>query len=297
VTPRISILIATYRRPDGLDRLLRSFEAMVPETPAYEIVVVDNDLRETASEVVSRFAASGLPVRYVREPVKNIARARNAGIEASRAELCAFIDDDEIADPRWLVALTNALDATPAEGAFGPVLPSFEPEAPPWIRDLGFHGANPAACGTSVPWHGTYTGNAMIRRDVLGDDRFDERLGLTGGEDVELFTRLTGRGARFVRAEDATVVEPVGRDRTTLRWIARRAYRNGITLAIVGRRHPAFTGPPRSAWRSGRKALTCGVRALLRRGSRLEFAREVVRACEHAGIVVGSFGGTVREYD
>jgi hypothetical protein len=27
------------------------------------------------------------------------------------------------------------------------------------------------------------------------------------------------------------------------------------------------------------------------------FAREVVRACEHAGIVVGSFGGTVREYD
>ncbi|MDG5711871.1 hypothetical protein N0Z45_19695, partial [Acinetobacter baumannii] len=70
----------------------------------------------------------------------------------------------------------------------------------------------------------------VVRRLGL---RFDERFGLSGGED-SLFTRaLTGAGQRIVWCAEASVLEDVPADRATRSWVCRRALSSGNTAARV----------------------------------------------------------------
>ena len=47
------------------------------------------------------------PIRGVREPERGIVPARNRGIREARGQWIAFFDDDQIADPHWLLELFN----------------------------------------------------------------------------------------------------------------------------------------------------------------------------------------------
>jgi hypothetical protein len=65
--------------------------------------------------------------------------------------------------------------------------------------------------------------------------RFDQRLGLSGGSDSELFSRMQRAGARFVACREAQVWEDVPADRATLRWLWSRFYRNGLIYERIAR--------------------------------------------------------------
>ena len=55
-----SICIATYKRPILLKKLLESlFAQKVSEEISLEIIVVDNDAKETAKEICSMFKDTG----------------------------------------------------------------------------------------------------------------------------------------------------------------------------------------------------------------------------------------------
>ena len=62
----------------------------------YSVVVVDNDFRESAKEVVCLFKEeASIPVDYYCEPEQNISLARNMALRNARGNYVAFIDDDE----------------------------------------------------------------------------------------------------------------------------------------------------------------------------------------------------------
>jgi hypothetical protein len=71
---------------------------------------------------------------------------------------------------------------------------------------------------------------------------FDENLGLTGGEDTDLFTRLGDAGAKLVSAQEAVVYETVPVERMGIRWIAQLHYRWGIgkITTSIRQREPAL---------------------------------------------------------
>src|SRR5690606_7454807 len=66
-----------------------------------------------------------------------------------------------------------------------------------------------------------------------GPGPFDERYGLTGGEDTQLFERLRRSGAELRWSEEAVVYETVPASRVDRRWLVRRQYRRGLTLSAV----------------------------------------------------------------
>ncbi|MEU5208472.1 glycosyltransferase [Streptomyces sp. NPDC020742] len=111
--PTVSVIIATHNRPvmlrQCLDSLLRSGHS------SYEIVVVDNAPRDDAAERLVR-AHYPSRVRYVRESKAGLARAHNRGLMAARGRICAFTDDDTLADPGWIAALERAFDEGDATG-------------------------------------------------------------------------------------------------------------------------------------------------------------------------------------
>src|SRR5258706_10414586 len=103
-----SVCIATYRRQQRLDALLRD---LCKQTHApHEIVVVDNDPEGSAQAVVKRHSAANprLPFRYDIQPVKNIALTRNRTVELATGDWLAFVDDDECAPLQWLEQMLRA---------------------------------------------------------------------------------------------------------------------------------------------------------------------------------------------
>jgi succinoglycan biosynthesis protein ExoM len=293
----ISVCIATYRRPESLRRLLEHVSALTPDTPRFEVVVVDNEGAGSTEPVVAAFAER-LTLRHDVEPRRGIAHARNRSVALAAGTFIAFIDDDEIPDRRWLAELHSALVASSADGAFGPVDVRFEDDVPAWVQHCRFFRRPVLATGTEVPWWQTRTGNALIRRSSLPSRLrpFDERFGLTGGEDVDLFFRMIEQGARFIAVESARVVEVRSRRRCTAWWMLKRSFRRGGTIVDVAWRDTRGTARLRASWGAARAAVTDGARALRGLGNPERSFEHVLTATQSLGMVACTLGCRYREY-
>ena len=159
------------------------------------MVIVDND-REKSAEVVALAFRDKLPLTYLVEPVRGIARCRNRAVAASRSPFLAFIDDDEWATPQWLAALERESERSAADAVIGRVEVVFDPEVPELVRQCGLFDPSPLPDGAVVPWYMTRTNNAYVRRDALPDRDapFSTRFDLIGGEDVHLFKSMIELG-------------------------------------------------------------------------------------------------------
>ncbi len=233
----VAICIATYKRPRGLERLLRSlFELQLQEHPdaAIQIIVVDNDKFRTAEEVANQSRVlSPWPLIYDVEPKRGISHARNRLVNlAKRNQFVAFIDDDEIAHPLWLDELLSAHDRFGAQIVTGPVIPRFESDPPNWILKGRFFERKQYRDGQWIECTGT--GNVLIATSEFEDraNPFDPRLALSGGSDTLFFLRLTRRGTRIAFTTKAIVEELVPASRTSVAWLCKRAYRAGNTYNI-----------------------------------------------------------------
>ena len=226
----VSICVCTFRRPEGLLRLLRSLARLESASPRHEIIVADNDAERSGEAAVRQVRAEGLDVQYLVEPVRGIARARNRAVGPARGDFVAFIDDDEEADPLWLVNLSAEVARHGADAGIGPVLPRVADGAPRWLVDGGFFDRPRPPTGTLLIRNGTRTGNALVRRRYLTalDGPFDERFGLGGGEDTDLFMRLHALGCRVIAVDSAIVHEHLAPNRTTVNWVLRRRFLIGM---------------------------------------------------------------------
>lgn len=224
----VSVVVPTMRRPESLERALRTLFAQT--APMASIVVVDNDPAATARETVARLSAdSPCPLIYGHEPRPGVATARNAGLSLTEAPLIAFLDDDEAASSGWLAALLAALDQTRADVVFGPIagrVPENSGWATPYLEAF-FGRAGPTTTQRiDKPWG---CGNSlMIRATALpGDAPFDASADQSGGEDDALFAALEARGGSFGWAADAWVDEFAPPHRATMRYALSRAFAYG----------------------------------------------------------------------
>ena len=97
----VSVVVATYDRPEDLRRCLRCLRAQ--ESPRQvDIIVVDN---HPASGLTPPVMAEFPEVTLVCEPRQGSAYARNAGILASTGAIIVTTDDDVIVPADWLEKL------------------------------------------------------------------------------------------------------------------------------------------------------------------------------------------------
>ncbi|HEX4113956.1 MAG TPA: glycosyltransferase, partial [Stellaceae bacterium] len=239
-TVEASIVILTYRRPHGLMRALASCLAQTG-VDGVEIVVVDNDPVGAARPIVE--AAEGrFPVRYVRERRPGIAHARNAGVKAASGRYVMFLDDDEEAAPGWVRAFLDIMEESGADVAVGPVYPRFPASSRGVDRYRNSVFTREAGVSTGTPlarWGGI--GNSILHtgRCFVGEQPFEPRLGLTGGEDALFLGRLARAGRRIVWCAEAAVSETVPSERLASRYLLRRAFHCGqITTYVHGAVRP-----------------------------------------------------------
>lgn len=238
----VTVCIATFRRPEGIRRLLQSLAALDlgpdgSDVPDVQVVVVDNDPAASALEALGP-SPTGYrwPTTVLQEPVRGIPQARNRGVQVAvaRGGYVAFVDDDEEVDRRWLTELLTVARRYDAAAVAGPVVPTLPDGTPTWVVRGRFF--DRPRHETGAPVEHFATNNALLRTAVVEQlGGFDERLALTGGSDRELSDRVVAAGHVIRWADDAVVYESVPRDRVTLRWLLHRAWRLGNNIGARAR--------------------------------------------------------------
>jgi succinoglycan biosynthesis protein ExoM len=286
----VDICICTFRRPSVAETIASVQRQAVPAGVVARIIVVDNDDTASALDIVqARANIGGMQLHYLHVPGRNISVARNAALAASTARHLAFLDDDETAEPGWLLALWERHSRTGAEVVLGPVDPVYSDSAPDWMQAAAIHATRPVFVRGEI--RTGYTCNVLIdrARAEIAALRFDPDLGRSGGEDTDFFTRLVLLDGRIDYAPDARVTEPVAPDRLSFSWLARRRYRMGQTHAGVMTRRLGVA-PWRAVPVALAKLLACGCLAIAFAALRGHRAAAVLRGVLHAGVVAGLLG-------
>ena len=131
----------------------------------------------------------------------------------------------------------------------------------------------------------------MMRRAAIErvGARFDLACGVSGGEDTLFFGRLSDAGLRFAFAPAAIVEEDVPAHRTTLSWLAKRAFRSGQSHgAMLLARKKKFR--LHCAISAAAKTGICSGGVLLTVWSPLRWRQWLLRGLLHAGVTLRSIG-------
>lgn len=238
MTPVVSIIIPTFRRPERALEAARSALGQVSDV-AFEVVLIDNDPVGSALEPLR--ALDDTRVKIMHEPRAGVANARNAGLKASKGSIIAFLDDDEIAPANWLAELLRVQAAHRADVVFGPVktrLAAKPRDHEAYFDDFFARDADHAE-GLIDIFYGC--GCSLIRRVALpAAEPFSVERNEIGGEDDLLFQAMEAASARFAWAPNAFVWETPEPSRVTLSYTLRRAFAYGQGPATK-----AWTGPKR----------------------------------------------------
>lgn len=197
--PDISIVVCTHNRAAMLRDALGSLARLETNRRfSYEIVVVDNASSDETPQVVLELTKAAPALRYVMEGKKGIATARNRGYREAKGEWIAFFDDDQLADPRWLLALYNHARQNNLRAVGGPVhlkLPAgCERRLHSFVRMLLGESRLGSAPFAYSPKFTPGTGNLMLHRSVFEQvGLFDEAFAVRS-EDTDLFCRMWKAG-------------------------------------------------------------------------------------------------------
>jgi glycosyltransferase involved in cell wall biosynthesis len=289
----VSVVISSYNRAESLRRAIESLFGQTFQIP-YEVIVVDNNSTDATRQVLENLIGGGYPrLRYLFEPRQGVSYGRNTGVQASKAAIIAFTDDDLRATPEWLATLYRALSEHPeVEYVGGKVLPSSMAGWPSWVTrehwgplalfdygDQGFY----VNRGRSVCLG---TSNSAYRRSVF--DRvgyFDTRVQAvkrrSATEDHELQLRIWRTGGQGLWVPGAIVLSDVAPDRLTKAYHRQWQARNGHLLALMRdeaieqTRAGRLFGVPGHIYRRALQGLGRGLGRVLRGDLDRAFAHEV----------------------
>lgn len=107
--PRVSVVIPAFQ---SATRIGRTLARLKQQTFAdFEVVVVNDGSTDGTASVIERAMADDPRIRVVEQSNQGLARARNRGVEASRGDMIAFLDDDDLWHPEKLALQVDRFDS------------------------------------------------------------------------------------------------------------------------------------------------------------------------------------------
>jgi glycosyltransferase involved in cell wall biosynthesis len=206
-----------------------------------EIILVLDPLPELIDFYKSRLP-EGVKIAVSRK--FGLSNARNMGAKNAIGEIVAFIDDDAMADERWLENLVRNYEDPSVVCVGGFIKPFWEngfpkwfPEELYWIVGCSYKGLpgrrarvrNPIGCNMSFAR--SVFGKVGYFRSDMG--RFGKTL--LASEETELSIRISEKipNSKIVYEPLAVVSHAVNRKRATLQYVWKRSFFEGISKAIM----------------------------------------------------------------
>jgi GT2 family glycosyltransferase len=271
--PFVSVVVPVLNGERTLEESLATLLGVDYPGDRREVIVVDNASTDRTAAILR-----AAPVRYMFEPRRGTAKARNLGIEAARGEIVAFTDADCLVTRSWLRELVAGFDGDQVGGVAGDILP-FPPKTAAERHAARTRHLAPERYLHRPQLPFAVTANLAFRREVF------DRVGLLdpeaprGGECTDFCTRFFRQtGQRIELAPRAVVFH---RHRSSSAELFRQQFNYGRGHAYLYDKYaaelPWTWRQRRQAWgdvaRTAGAVGTTGVRRLAGRGSRsdLEF--------------------------
>ena len=106
--PVLSVVIPTYNR---LPRVKDAVESVLKQTYRdFEFWVVDDGSTDGTGEALRAF---GNKIQYIFQDNKGVSAARNLGARISRGKYLAFLDSDDLWEPKKLETQVRCMEANP----------------------------------------------------------------------------------------------------------------------------------------------------------------------------------------
>jgi glycosyltransferase involved in cell wall biosynthesis len=232
MTALISVIVATYNRPDALDAVLRSLSRQSDQD--FEVIVADDGSRSDTAAVVDTWK-DRLPGRVVHmwhpDDGFRLAEIRNRAIRAANGDYCIFLDGDclarphfvgthrALAEPGWFVTGNRLLLSKALSERI--LKENLQPEqwtlADWWdlrrageikrLAPLLSLSLGPLRRLRTRDWRGAQGCNLGIwRADLLAVDGFEGAFASWGREDSDILIRLMHTGRRRKDGRMATGV-------------------------------------------------------------------------------------------
>ncbi|MBF0309709.1 MAG: glycosyltransferase family 2 protein [Magnetococcales bacterium] len=212
----LSYVVPTKDHPDDLLKMLSSLtnQTRLPD----QVVVVDGS-EPPVHWICEQFTE--LPLTYVREFPPSLARQRNAGMAAVRADatLAGYLDDDLVLEPEATEKLLAFFEAAPAEvgGAAMTIINQGQVGRAGLLRFFGMYGDPPGRVLPSgfpvwIPFtevtlqtEWLYGGATIWRREVIREFSYDEwYIGYGFLEDLDYSYRVSRKYRLYVLGDSRT---------------------------------------------------------------------------------------------
>ena len=227
---RFSLILCTINRVDEVRIFLTSL-AVQREAPSFEVILVDQNPDDRLRPIIANFE-NKFPIRCLTSK-PGLSRARNIGLEHAAGEIVAFPDDDcqypekllkEVSDyltDDWLDGMSILATDRKGQLSSGYMFRNHR-----WIT-LG----NARHSGVSI--------SIFIKREAIGELRFDETLGVGSGtvygsgEETDFLLNLVREKKVLKFNPDLSVYHPVFKGP----WSLKRGFLYGSGTGRVLHKH------------------------------------------------------------
>lgn len=111
MTPKLSVIIASYNHQDYIAQTLRSIEEQTFQD--FEIILIDDGSSDRSVEVARRTESRA---EIHTQPNQGVVAARNRGVELAQGQYICFVDSDDLVLPQRFERQVAFLDAHPEIG-------------------------------------------------------------------------------------------------------------------------------------------------------------------------------------
>jgi GT2 family glycosyltransferase len=287
--PALDVIICTFNNATSLARTLHSLANQ--ESPLicdWGVTVVNNCCTDNTDEVVNAFAARvPFTVRLVHESAAGLTAARRCGVRATSRQWLAFVDDDCVLAPDWVVATMAFADAHPQCGGFGGrITLAWEQTPPAYVHRLRYawagkqHGDTPHRRKWLPGLGMTLRRAALLATGWEAEPLLADRIGaqLVSGGDMEIALRVA-RTDELWYAPSCGITHLIPVRRTTRPYLRRMLHGLGASRHNVA----ALT------WRRSGTAFlvySLGATCMLLLHGVLSAARELPGSIERSGVRV-----------
>lgn len=200
---RFSVIVPTHNRVSLLKQTLESL--FKQDYPNFEIIVVNDGSTDETDAFLTQLASEHA-IRYVRQPNRGPAAARNAGIALAAGMYVACTDDDCRVPPDWLKRFAQVLDASGADIAGGTARNAAEGR---FFSDFSQEMSNHFVVSLGKDRRDSAfltSNNIAYRLEALRKAGcFDERIRRAGGEERLLNFRIIRNGGTSVVLPDLVI--------------------------------------------------------------------------------------------
>lgn len=239
----ILVAVCTRNRSDVLPKCLESLANQNVDRELFEVLIVDNNSNDNTKEIALDFCKRYSNFKYVFEKKQGHSQARNRAIAESKRKYLAYIDDDAIADKKWIESILECFEHTNADVVGGPVHVFVDTQKKPIFfnkKALDFE-AGTARKQMLPPGFdfGFSTCNVCFKKSLFDElGGFSEDFGIVNGklqmgEDSEMGYRLLKAGKVFYYEPEMKVNHKLRLKDLELKGILKCSYNIGSGIGKI----------------------------------------------------------------